>query len=389
MESVRRHTEERSANEQPPANTPPPSRIVTLNVRFPPVDTQDTQVAQATGVNETSKVAQSTSAPTESSHQAEVATGPTSAANVNTTDAGTDNSISQGSGKKRLVWGHNRNSKHGPVAPRGTVFLMNQNTHLDQSRANVGKPEPTKLRIKFKDTQGNLAIHKYPRRQEAKWDDPAWVSNLNKWRSQTFRRTFRLDPAFVKNETRTKWTIGEFEWFKRLLKKRAKTTRTKMSLADFKKIARKHNRRWEGETIRVGEALHKGKGNVVKKAQTIPARTATALQAMYLRDPNLLNAVYSYIPGHFVRDEDGEYELDVDGGDVAQAKMKEGPNGQGDDEDSNMADVGGDSETSDETSDSDNYNEGETDAHLEDSSDDEMDGMRPASNQTGAVPIPA
>lgn len=271
---------------------------------------------------------------------------------------------------------------------------MHQNTHLDQTRVNKGQPENYKLKIKFKDTEGNIAIHQYPDRDANKWDDNVWITDVNKWRSQTFRRTFRLDPAFVKNPTRTKWTVAEFNFFKHLLKKRVKTTGAKMNLDDFKKISRKHNRRWQGETVRVGEQLLKG--TVVKKAQVNGGRSPTALQAVYLRDPDLVNLVQSYIPYDSFSDDN--MEVDADGGNQPKSNTENTFEDEGYAEEPTAAEekMGGvdGGEISDETDTDDDekkgyYHGGEINANLEEPSEDEYDGMRPASNPTGGVLVPA
>lgn len=136
---------------------------------------------------------------------------------------------------------------------------------------------------------------------------------------------------------------------------------------------------------------------MVKKKQVIGSRSPTALQALYLRDPDLVNLVQSYIPYDSFSDD--EMEVETDGGNQPKAKNEPKVKKEGSDEetsaagekmegvDGHQSDLSDETDTDDEKK--DHYHGGETDANLEDSSDDEYDDMRPAPNPTGAVLVPA
>ncbi|KAG9233060.1 hypothetical protein BJ875DRAFT_357522, partial [Amylocarpus encephaloides] len=129
------------------------------------------------------------------------------------------------------------------VAPPKTVFIHSENRHISHGKAQVGVPDKTKTKLKLRTSNGNVAVYRFPDLEE-RWDDPKWVSDVNKWRVQTFRRLFTRDPAFIKNECRAKWSMEEFNDFKKRLMKRVVKIRAYPGLIDFKKVAHAHNKVW-------------------------------------------------------------------------------------------------------------------------------------------------
>jgi hypothetical protein len=238
-----------------------------------------------------------------------------------------------------------QNGNHRPVGPRGSVVLKSQNANLDQSKAQRGNVEPKKLVLRFKDVKGNIHEHSFPGRAAQKWDDDLWIASLNKWRYQTFNRKFKYDPS-VKHRPRGKWTMAEKEYLKQQLKKRIEESGNRLAGNDWKEIAKLHNERFSGTKVKKGEKLLKGEA---AKDYTITDRSALAIRAAYDKMHDIVQFVEDLVAEY--TDDEGDEE---EGGDKMEGIIEEKPGGQ-------------------------------LDHHLEDPSDDEDDGRRPASNTTGAI----
>jgi hypothetical protein len=238
-----------------------------------------------------------------------------------------------------------QNGNHRPVGPRGSVVLKSENVNLDQSKAQRGKIEPKKLVLRFKDVKGNIHEHSFPGRAAKKWNDDQWIASLNKWRYQTFNRKFKYDPS-VKHRPRGKWTMAEKEYLKQQLEKKIEESGNRLIGNDWKEIANLHNARFSGTKVKKGEKLLKGEA---AKDYTITDRSALAIRAAYDKMPDLVQFVEDLVAEY--TDDEGEEE---ENGDKMEGIIEENHGGQ-------------------------------LDHHLEDPSDDEDDGRRPASNTTGAI----
>ena len=239
---------------------------------------------------------------------------------------------------------HHQNGTHRPIGPRGSVVLVSDNPNLDRSKVITHKPELGKLSIRFKDIKGNIHEHNFPNRHAKKWDDDDWVSTLNKWRYQTFSRKFRYDPTQMRGR-RGKWTMAERNFLKEQVIRKIEQHGDRLLGDDWKEIAKAHNERFANTPVKKGEKLLHG---VAVKDYTITERSAIAIRATFDKDPELKQMLEDMV---------AEYT-------DAEDEEEDGEPMEGIFEDEHG---------------------GELEHHLEDPSDDEDDGRRPASNQTGAI----
>ncbi|KAF4630446.1 hypothetical protein G7Y89_g7692 [Cudoniella acicularis] len=248
--------------------------------------------------------------------------------------------------------------RNKPISPRGAIYNLSDNAHIDRTKVVKGVAEPRKCIIKARNTKGEVSIYRFLDRKSAKWDNSKWVSDLNKWRSQIFRRVFKRDPNFVKNPTRAKWSEEEVTYLSDLIKKRAGKTQSRLTKSDWEKISKKHNERWNGVTVPKGAKLMKG--DLARGDQLVGERTTTAIQALFERIPGLKSAVNDLTKDEISSDSEMDLIDKVD------------------------------SEDPDDADESGSESHGGSVKHnLEDSSDDEVDGQRPAANPTGGVLIAA
>ncbi|KAE9369348.1 hypothetical protein N431DRAFT_510926 [Stipitochalara longipes BDJ] len=236
-----------------------------------------------------------------------------------------------------------QNGTHRPIGPRGSVVLLSENQSIDRTKAVPHKPEPEKLSIRFKDIKGNIHEHDFPDRNAKKWDNEDWISALNKWRYQTFSRKFKYDPS-IKRGRRGKWTMAERNFLKEQVIKKIEEHGDRLLGEDWKEVAKAHNERFAGTIVKKGEKLLKG---VAVKDYTITERSAIAIRATFDKDEDLKQMMEDMVAEY--TDDEGEVE-----GEPMEGLLKE-------------------------------EHGGELDHHLEDPSDDENDGRRPASNHTGAI----
>ncbi|KAH8661539.1 hypothetical protein BGZ60DRAFT_433351 [Tricladium varicosporioides] len=257
---------------------------------------------------------------------------------------------------------------NSPIGPRNAVYLINEpfNQKIDRTKVTRGVSEPRKMTIRAMTTKKEVVYFKYHVRKDKKipsgkaefnWNSPRDISDLNKWRSQIFRRVFKRDPNFQKNPTRTKWTKPEYDNLAESIKEKAASGRGRLTRADWEAIAKAHNERFKGKQIKIGDELMKP-GDKSKGKQTISERTASAIQALCERTPALKALANANVTTTV------ENESDI--------PMTDTPDNTDEDEK--------DTDIDDELA-------GDLDHNLEDPSDDEKDGMRPAGNPTGAASI--
>jgi hypothetical protein len=223
--------------------------------------------------------------------------------------------------------------------------LLSDNLNLDRGKAEAGKVELKKMVVRFKDVKGNVHEHAFPGRADKKWDNDGWIASLNKWRYQTLSRKFKYDPT-IKRGHRGKWTMQEKVFIQGEILKRVEKNGDRLVGEDWKAVAEGHNERFAGTVVKKGEQLLKG---VAVKDYTITTRSQLAIRAAFDKMPDLVQMVDELIAQY--TDDDGTDEE----GEPMEGVIIEGKYG------------------------------GELDHHLEDPSDDEDDGQRPASNQTGAI----
>jgi len=265
-----------------------------------------------------------------------------------------------------------QNGAHRPIGPRGSVILLEDNKSLDRTKAVKGVRDQSKTVIKFRDTNGNIHEHRFSGHTAKKWDNEAWITKLNKWRYQTIDRKFKRDPHCQKKGSRGRWSVAEKQFLKEQLKKRAEETGNRMFREDWRIIANNHKQRFAGKTVKKGEQLLSG---VASRDYTIGERTALGIRAAFSKMKDLKDMV-DEIVAEFTDDESSDGEL-------MEGVVKGTENKQ----DSMNIDDEKDEEDEDEKVTC--KHRGDLDHHLEDPSDDEDDGQRPASNPTGAILVSA
>lgn len=140
--------------------------------------------------------------------------------------------------------------------------------------------------------------------------------------------------------------MAEKAYLKQQLEKTIEVSGSRLTGNDWKEIAKLHNARFSGTKVKKGEKLLKGDA---AKDYTITDRSALAIRAAYDKMPDLVQFVEDLV-AEYTEDEGEEEE----GGDKMEGIIEK-------------------------------EHGGEMFHYLEDPSDDEDDGRRPASNTTGAI----
>ena len=272
-------------------------------------------------------------------------------------------------------------SKHAPISPRGTVFKLKDNPEIKANYkipCKKGKIEPSKLDLTLKDTAGNLHKRFFPEKDEQKWEDPKWISECNKWRNQVLRRLFKHDDTFEGRGSRPKWGMREATSLKYAIKAKVETTNNRrLTKSEWEEIAREHNKKFGGTKVQEGERLLGGE--LAKTTQGIEKRTVTAIRALFERNIGL-KAWFKNLVGEMQSAEGAASGLqDIEMKDVETSDHSDG-------------EMDAEGETESEAEEKSPVKKkrkldchgGYIDPKLEEPSDDEDEGRRPASNQTGA-----
>jgi hypothetical protein len=165
--------------------------------------------------------------------------------------------------------------------------------------------------LSLKDSEGNIHERFFPGAHEDKWDDSKWISEGNKWRSQTLRRLFKVDPDYRANPNKRKWTETELNHLKAQILSRVRLTRRRLTGQDWKIIAEEHNQKFAGTATEMGKK-HLDTG-ISTSSQTAGKRTVSALHAVYRRLPELIDQINDLIENNSdsqerVRGERGDEE---------------------------------------------------------------------------------
>jgi hypothetical protein len=274
---------------------------------------------------------------------------------------------------KILGKGHKPGS-HAPINERGVPIYLRDNANVDRSKAVKNKPEPNKVKFHLKNKNGNYAQHEFARAAENKWDDGKWIGDLNKFRGQVFRRSFKYDPAYPKGTTRANWSMAESEFLEAQVKKYASKTGRSLTKKEWGKIAGAHNKRFVGKEIKAGERLMSG--SLAKSNHKITTRTAAAIKAQFDKNQELKEAVDEEI---------AKFQSD---GEESNAPVVTNDDPRDIDGDIDDVDDPESSESNSETESGKNKNKkhgGEIEHHLEDDDDSDHEGQRGASNTTGGI----
>ena len=235
----------------------------------------------------------------------------------------------------------------------------NPKHHL-KDLAELGKPDDSKLRFKLRMVGGGYTkAFRFEGRKNSDWNNKEWVDELNRWRIKTLKRYYTTEdaaPNVKKTGPRVRWSYAELEYLRMQIRKRVRSTGTALSGKDWKKLTEQHNERFEGKLVRIGEKLASGK--IAVSEQVIEKRSQPAITALYGKYNDLRLIVEEEINAY-----------GMDGSDDADP-----PSG---------------SDTSDDSDESDEDGSGVMDYNLEDSSDDEDEGRRPAAQPVGGVLVDA
>lgn len=249
--------------------------------------------------------------------------------------------------------------------------MLKDNLGLDKSPLKKGIAQPEKLKLELKDTQGNKHKRFFPEKDELKWDDSKWISDANKWRNQVLRRVFKHDKEFKGRGIRPKWGMREATSLKAEVKKKIEEVgNRRLSSVEWEEVTVAHNKRYSGSKVMAGERLIGGELN--RTTQDIEKRTPVGIKALFERS-KALKAFLSDLVGETDTGNDvtgGSRDVEIKGDEIPQDEM----------------DL--DDETEDDTP-TKKQRKGErhsedVDPTLEDPSDAEDEGQRPAGTQNGA-----
>lgn len=267
------------------------------------------------------------------------------------------------------------------------------NPHITRaSPYKLGEKKRRSLKLKLVASTGIQYPYEFIHRHEMDWNDKKMIAMAHKWRKQVIDRTLdkHHGPGVDSTKkTRPHWTEREQGMCEVYIRNQIREKRARLTKVDWEIISRKHNAYFVGKEIKVGEKTPAGKNNKggmtkagkVKTAHILPARTINAIYSQAQRWPQtkeMIQEEYARLQVPIDEAVERETARALQAANAAQAGA------EADDDDS--------SNSSDEDEDEEDLNVSGSpkgpDSDLEDSSDDEEDDQRPASNQSGARPIP-
>ncbi len=173
----------------------------------------------------------------------------------------------------------------------------------------------TKFMLKHRNKKDPNAVYmserEFARAAEALWNDSKWISELNKFRAQTFDRVFRHDPAYPVKVGRILWSAKEDLWLEIKIWKHVNLHGDRLRIHDWEKISKMHEKKWVGEKIFKGENLaargkEDGKGpSRAKETVEIRRRNASAIRAHF--EKSALKKFAEKLIKDFPKCEGGEY----------------------------------------------------------------------------------
>lgn len=170
-----------------------------------------------------------------------------------------------------------------PVRRQGDKYDLKDNgdDKVDRKKAVVGPVDWEKLRMTLTTTTGRTNPYIFKKFEgiipDAKWQDPAFIATVNKWKDQVLRRTKLMkDSPKGGVERRTKYTERERAHLHVKIRRHMRKTGAKLSGEDWEIIAREHNQQWKGKKVKVLEKLTSGK--VAKMESEIVHRSIPSLK---------------------------------------------------------------------------------------------------------------
>ena len=265
-------------------------------------------------------------------------------------------------------------AKHAPISNRGYRIMRRDNPGLDPTPFKKNVRQPEKMEVQLIDIKGNIHRRFFPGKDEEKWDDQAWISAANNWRNQTLRRMLKHDQGYYARGIRPNWGMREARSLQFDVAEKVKNVGyRRLTTLEWEEITKIHNERFAGTKIRTGERLANGK--VIKTGVEIKARTLVAVKALFDRNEDM-KAFYRGLTGYSDNNVAESHGVERDGvvSGAEDVEMRDGG-------DASPEEGKEDESTSDKESE---IYGGDIDPRLEDPSDDEEDGQRPASTQNGA-----
>lgn len=232
--------------------------------------------------------------------------------------------------------------KHKPVAP-GEKFRLSQNTHINRNLPKLGVKDSTLTKFRLTAISGKEYIYKYPNRKNMSWNNKEDVNKLTGWIRQVFRRCFRGNEVgeVIPANKKARWSQREKASLRHMVKNQIRKSGKPMDPAAWKSVLMKHNTKFAGTTIDVGEPL--ATNTILKKSHEVPERTEGGVATMIKKWADFIEMIAA-----------------------EEAELPESEPELADDE-----------------------TDSELEPDLEDSSDDEEDGARPAAQTTGGILVTA
>lgn len=243
------------------------------------------------------------------------------------------------------------------------------------------------------------AAAKFVNHANMEWANADMVSKLNKWRAQFLARTIGKKDAA--KPARPRWTQAEMLLLKQLIEKKIRKVKGVLGKTEWTSITKKFNKAFKGTTAKKGEkvpdTLNAKKtvvsGGTLKKDHVVTERSVTSIKNQSGKWPEvvaMMKAELEKLVGESSGDEEGGSgeKSGIKKGGKAKEGVKDVPSDVTDAVDSDSDGAEGEDSSSEEDE-ADFGNGGEIEHGLEDDSDDDIDGQRPAGNTTGGILITA
>lgn len=272
------------------------------------------------------------------------------------------------------------------------MFEWKDNEHIARkSPYKLGVPQKSSLKLKLRATDNKVYPYVYVHRGTMNWNSKDHIAKAHKWRKQVLDRTlnkYRGEGQDPNKKTRPHWTEREQASVEGYIRRQIRLKRARLTSHDWQTISDNHNAAFVGKQIRIGERTPTGKNNKggmtkagrVKTAHTLPPRTVNAIYSQAQRWP---------CTKQLIADEYALLQITVDEATEAEEAKKIRNGNQGGPGGNSSSTADSDEEDDDDDDEELNVIGSPIYSGLEDSSDDEEEGQRPASNQTGALLIAA
>ncbi|EHK97791.1 hypothetical protein M7I_6452 [Glarea lozoyensis 74030] len=131
------------------------------------------------------------------------------------------------------------------LAPKHIVFPLHLNEHIDCTLATFGVVDDSKTKMELVTSTGDIVVLRFPRASEQLWRDRKWVRYLNNWRGMNIKRRLSPNGEKVMDYGRPRWSVTEFNSFKKLVLDKVASSGRDLDTKDFDNFRIQHNKRWE------------------------------------------------------------------------------------------------------------------------------------------------